>query len=286
MPVMDISNQPATGNVVPFPAGKRNPSSRADNAGETQAYVQPIIELASGRIVGLEFLARRTDPLSGSMQLPSEFMQGMTRQELMQLDLQMAHAVCRFHEETWNQLHGQVSLHLNVSIETLGNPDAFDRLTRKLAGTPFLMQSVVIEVLESPGLNRSALEQLKVLRNLGARIALDDFGTGYSSYERLVDCPLDRIKLDKGLIAHLPHNPRAAQVVKSIVELAGQFGLEVVAEGVENSRQSNWLLTIGCQLAQGFVWQRPAPAAELAAQLANKGNSAMNLAMVAFGHGD
>lgn len=283
---MDNINQQATGNVVPFPTPARDSRPGGGLSGNLEAHVQPIVELESGRIVGLEFLARRRDPLTGTLQLPAAFMRGMTRQELLELDLEMAHAVSRFHESTWNQVHGQISLHLNVSIETLSCPKALERLTEKLTGTPFLMQSIVLEVLESPGLTNEALIRLKALRNLGARIALDDFGTGYSSYERLVDCPLDRIKLDRSLIAHLPHNPRAAQVVRSIVELAGQFGLQVVAEGVESQRQYSWLLANGCALAQGFLWGEPVTASELAEQLVNNGSAAMTLSMVAQGYGD
>ena len=274
---MDTNTEMTTGNVVAFPATTREPTALP--AVEFVAHTQALVDLATGEVRGLEFLARRIDPLCGELQTPGEFMPGMSRRELLQMDLAMAHAVIGFHEATWNSLHGRIDLHVNVSTDLLCDDRHFRMFCEKLNATPFLMQSLVIEVLESPGLTEAALERLQVLRNLGARIALDDFGAGYSSYERLVDCPLDRLKLDRGLVAHLPHNPRAAQVVRSILNLAAQFKLEVVAEGIECQRQAAWLTAQGCQLAQGFFWSAAVSACELAAHIAGGGDIESHLAM-------
>jgi len=146
-----------------------------------------------------------------------------------------------------------------------------------LSSTQFAMPNLVTElrqVLDRHGLQARHLEvevteaalmhhpdetrkQLRLLRNLGVRVALDDFGSGPCSLAHLRDLELDTLKLDRHLIARLPDSSRDAALVRSVIELCKQYGMLVIAEGVETIAQYNWLHANGCEYVQGFLVSRP-----------------------------
>ncbi|MNQ98524.1 Oxygen sensor protein DosP [compost metagenome] len=146
-----------------------------------------------------------------------------------------------------------------------------------LSGTQFGMPNLVAElrqVLERNGLQARHLEveiteeslmhnpdetrkQLRLLRNLGVRVALDDFGTGPCSLSHLRDLELDTLKLDRHLISRLPASSRDAALVRNVIDLCRQYGMLVVAEGVETVAQYEWLHANGCEYVQGFLVARP-----------------------------
>jgi EAL domain-containing protein (putative c-di-GMP-specific phosphodiesterase class I) len=105
-------------------------------------------------------------------------------------------------------------------------------------------------------------KQLRLLRNLGVRVALDDFGSGSCSLAHLRDLELDTLKLDRHLIARLPDSSRDAALVRSVIALCKEYGLTVIAEGVETVAQYEWLQTHGCEYVQGFLVARPMMAEE------------------------
>jgi len=100
-------------------------------------------------------------------------------------------------------------------------------------------------------------KQLRLLHNLGVRVALDDFGAGPCSLSHLRDLELDTLKLDRHLIARLPESVRDAALVRSVIDLCKQFGMLVIAEGVETVAQFEWLQANGCEYVQGFLVARP-----------------------------
>jgi EAL domain-containing protein (putative c-di-GMP-specific phosphodiesterase class I) len=100
------------------------------------------------------------------------------------------------------------------------------------------------------------------LKALGVGIAVDDFGTGYSSLRHLKDLPLDRLKIDRSFVQDLPHNSGAAAIARAIAQMGRSLQLQVVAEGVENQAQRDWLRDQGCHAQQGFLSGEPMPAAE------------------------
>ena len=100
-------------------------------------------------------------------------------------------------------------------------------------------------------------KQLRLLRNLGVRVALDDFGSGPCSLAHLRDLELDTLKLDRHLIARLPDSARDASLVSTVINLCKQYGLLVIAEGVETIEQYQWLQAHGCEYVQGFLVARP-----------------------------
>lgn len=255
---MDIRISERLGtNVIPFP-GK---APLADNAVlcRTVAYAQPVIELRTGHINALEFLARRIDPDSGDVLFPSDFFSQLSQRDTAGLDLAMSECVCNFHER--GTANGPL-LHINMSADVLRDTILFNWMLLRLDLSPGLFDRLVIEVLESSEIDETALSRLNVLKRRGARLALDDFGVGYSNYGRLLDCEFDRLKLDRSLVSQLPENKRAQDIVGSIIALARRFGLTVVAEGVEKPAQAAWLQAEGCPLAQGFLWGYPVPTQE------------------------
>ena len=124
---------------------------------------------------------------------------------------------------------------------------------------------LVVEITEEfllGNLNR-ALKVLQELHELGVRIAIDDFGTGYSALSYLRELPIDEVKLDRSFIAPITEDPRAAAIVRAVVNLAETLGLTAVAEGVENVETAMALASYGCTVAQGYFYGRPQPIAEL-----------------------
>jgi EAL domain-containing protein (putative c-di-GMP-specific phosphodiesterase class I) len=107
-------------------------------------------------------------------------------------------------------------------------------------------------------------KQLRLLRNLGVRVALDDFGSGPCSLSHLRDLELDTLKLDRHLIARLPASSRDAALVRSVIDLCKQYGMLVIAEGVETVEQYEWLQANGCEYVQGFLVARPMMAEDVA----------------------
>jgi diguanylate cyclase len=126
-------------------------------------------------------------------------------------------------------------------------------------------QSLWLEITESALLAdaRTATEVLVKLHEIGVLLAVDDFGTGYSSLQHLKIFPLDVIKIDRSFVSGLGTDDGDEAIVRAVIGLATALGFTVVAEGVETSRQRKWLLDLGCELAQGYLFARPAPASEI-----------------------
>jgi EAL domain-containing protein (putative c-di-GMP-specific phosphodiesterase class I) len=157
---------------------------------------------------------------------------------------------------------------VNLSPLDFRQPDLADTLIGILAeeGTPAAL--LELELTESALLEADDLVQdtLRRLKDTGLPLFLDDFGTGYASLTYLQQFRFDGIKIDRQFVAELPENPRSVALVRGILTMAAQLGLEVVAEGVENERQAAFLRLNGCQRLQGFYFARPQPAADCTQQ--------------------
>lgn len=127
---------------------------------------------------------------------------------------------------------------------------------------PELLELEVTESVLLLGADKT-IEILKELRRLGVRVAIDDFGTGYSSLSYLRSLPVDKIKLDRSFIQHLPASAEDIAIVKGLINMAHLLNLKVVAEGVETAEQAAFLRENDCDLLQGFYFARPAPLVEL-----------------------
>jgi diguanylate cyclase (GGDEF)-like protein len=227
---------------------------------------QPIVGLVDGQPTAVEALVRWHRPGTGPV-LPSEFIPlaeetGLIR-ALGQFVLQQS---CR-DACTWLEnglIDGDFAVQVNISAVELEDPDLVSRVEAVLDSTGLPAHHLVLELTESAVL-RDAIRgatTLAQLRGLGVRLALDDFGTGYSSLSYLRALPFDMLKIARPFIEGAARRPQEASFLRMILELGRTLGLQVVAEGIETTEQLHLLRSLGCELGQGFLLGRPAPALE------------------------
>ena len=211
---------------------------------------QPQIEPGSGRIAGVEALAR----WSGA-QSPEEL---FARAEAVGLAERLSRSIQRKALRTVGAWRGPLSslcLSINLLPRDLDRPGYEQWLLAEIAESGLKPERITAEIVES-SLMADSLEvggRLSRLRAAGIRIAIDDFGTGYSSLAYLTSLPLDAIKIDRAMIADIVGGSRDRIVVRAMIRLARELGLKVVVEGVENLGQLHLLENWGCDLYQGFL---------------------------------
>ena len=159
----------------------------------------------------------------------------------------------------------RLRLAVNVSPQQLRKPTLEKAILTAIAANDFDPRRLELEITESSKVmdNEASIATLSKLREMGIKIALDDFGTGYSSLNRLVQFPLDRIKIDRSFVMELETNPTCVSVVRISIELARALNLDVTAEGVENTRQLDFLRSFGCGEVQGYLFSQPRPPEEI-----------------------
>ncbi|MGH8201335.1 MAG: EAL domain-containing protein [Steroidobacteraceae bacterium] len=237
---------------------------RAIGARELSVHYQPLVEIASRRVVALEALVRWEHATWGSVP-PVEF---IPLAEQTGLILPLGELVLRLVCEqvaSW-QKEGVtvVRTAVNVSAIQLERQPFGDLVRSVLRETGLQPHQLALELTES-ALVKSIDDHaaaLQRLRDEGVQIEVDDFGTGYSSLSYLRKLPVDTLKIDRSFIAHLDHSGSDEAIVSAILALASNLGLTVVAEGVETPGQLQVLGKHGCQFAQGYYFSRPLPAAE------------------------
>jgi EAL domain-containing protein (putative c-di-GMP-specific phosphodiesterase class I) len=235
-------------------------------------HYQPKFELARGRVVGVEALARWTDPVVGPV-LPTTFVPLAERtglaEPLTELALEIAATDCR----RWRDDGFDMPVAVNVPARVLLD-SAFPQLVEaKRLAMGLDPGALEIEITESTlmGDHDEARTALARLREIGVRTSIDDFGTGYSSLSYLRELPVHALKIDRAFITDLTSEPESEAIVRSIIELARNLRLETVAEGVEHQRVCDLLVRLGCDYAQGFALARPMPGDALAGWLRRRG---------------
>ncbi|GAA2629729.1 hypothetical protein GCM10010307_20810 [Streptomyces vastus] len=232
---------------------------------------QPIVELTSGRIVGFEALVRWPHSTRG-MVLPEQFIR--LAEESGQivplgawvLDQAAAEAVrwedSVLHHGTADRNAPYVSV--NVSPRQFRDEDFPNVVRRALQLSGIEPSSLVLELTESVLMynDERILAEMSSLTDLGVRFAIDDFGTGYSSLSYLREFPISILKIDKSFIDQLGRSPEQYALVEGITHLADTLGLTVIAEGVEDVRQQESLISMGCRLGQGYLFAEPVSAEE------------------------
>ncbi|MBJ7450783.1 MAG: bifunctional diguanylate cyclase/phosphodiesterase [Blastococcus sp.] len=239
------------------------------DAGDVAVHFQPIVDLRTDEMVGVEALARWTHPERGPVS-PAEFVAVAERHGLMpRLGEHVFRSACAQLAELHATTGRRLRVGINVSGCELSDPGYLARVRAILAETGWPASETVLEVTESlvEAESSIAVAALHELRTLGFGVAIDDFGTGYSSLSRLDTLPVAILKLDSSFIATISTSPRRATMLRSIVGMAHVLGLDVVAEGVETPEQDAQLRAIGCSFGQGYLYGRPAPMADVAALL-------------------
>jgi diguanylate cyclase (GGDEF)-like protein len=247
--------------------------SEMADALETGAFVlhfQAAVNLASGAIVGAEALVRWNHPKRGLLG-PHEFIPHAESSGLIHgLGRWILREACATAAGWPDRLDGErPAVSVNLAASQLRHPALVDDVARILAETGLAPNKLVLEVTESAlvdmDLARAALLRL---RGLGVLLALDDFGTGYSALSYLAELPFDIIKIDQSFIASIGHGKRVDALLDGIIGMCDALELVTVAEGIEDTRQLDRLVGLGCRVGQGFLFARPVPAVEFATMLA------------------
>ncbi|MEH3077248.1 MAG: bifunctional diguanylate cyclase/phosphodiesterase [Quadrisphaera sp.] len=229
--------------------------------------LQPLVDPADGRLLGVEALARWVHPQRGPVS-PGVFVP-LAEQHGLVIDMGAALLRRALAEaEALRELLGHdFLLTYNASGKQLVHPGFVVGVVDALVGSGWDPQQLVVEVTESVVDASSAVarEALEDLRWCGVQVAIDDFGTGYSCLSRLDEIPVDFLKLDAAFVAELTTSPRRRAVMAGLLAMCRAIGLVVVAEGVETGEQARLLTEMGCPLAQGHHFARPASAGALAA---------------------
>jgi len=231
---------------------------------QLEVAYQPILNLHSGEVVGVEALARWNDDVLGSIS-PTTFIpiaeeSGLIG-ELGLLVLEMALA----QGSTWNRNNGSSSLlAINLSNHQLLDPELIPAVEALLGENLFDPRNLCFEITESVVMSDVAASMtiLGHLKDLGLCLAIDDFGTGYSSLSYLRQLPVDILKIDKSFVQAV-YNRDDRVVTKAIIDLAHTLGMTTVAEGVETNLQVEVLHALNCDMAQGFYMHRPTPPGQL-----------------------
>ena len=245
---------------------------RAVARGEIQVAYQPIVNLATRRIVGAEALARWTDE-EGKPVGPDVFIKLAEEHGFVgQITRIVVRSALRAFADTLVSRPG-FRLSINVAGADLVDPDFLPMLEKAVSQAQVNPRSVVLEINERSAADSvEVMETIRALRRMGHSIHIDDFGTGYSNLDKLLYLWADTIKIDKAFTRVIGTESVTVAILPQILGMAKSLGLDVVVEGVENDRQANYFSPTEHQriYGQGWLYGRPMPAAEFQAQLANE----------------
>jgi diguanylate cyclase len=261
-----------TGHAVYASEGDHHSRDRLELAGEMRhalandeltLHYQPVADLVTGKLLGVEALVRWRHPERGLL-APGAFLPAIEHTELMrELSRRvLAMAICQ--AGAWFRLDFPWRISANLSATDLLDRSLVDDVSSLLRryGTP--ARRLTLEVTESVLMTdpARAMQVLAELRGIGVQLALDDFGTGWSSLTHLQRMPVHEIKIDRSFVAAMATEANSAAIVSSTVDLAHALGLRVVAEGIEDEATWRRLRAVGCDAAQGYHLSRPLPAGE------------------------
>jgi diguanylate cyclase (GGDEF)-like protein len=221
---------------------------------------QPIVELGTGRIVGVEALVRADHPDLGGVEATELVTAAENAGVIVPLGVALLVQACEA-AVSWRGLPGseEVVVAVNVSPVQLSDPTFVRTVSQVLDASGLTPHRLCLELTESRLLESAGttLDTLHALRRLGVQLTLDDFGTGYSSLSYLSQLPVTRLKMDQAFVAGLANDVNGTAVARAVVSLGRSLGLETVAEGIETQEQVEHLLDIECELAQGYLFSQP-----------------------------
>jgi diguanylate cyclase (GGDEF)-like protein len=238
-----------------------NDLRRAVEHGEFEVYYQPIVTLATGALAGFEALVRWRHPERGVV-LPAEFIPLAEETRMVtEIGAWVLDEACRQMSE-WRELlpaHLPLNVSVNLSSKQLTQPGLVERVRRTLRETKLPPHCLKLEITESAVMENaeSAAAVLAQLRGLGLQLSIDDFGTGYSSLSYLHRFPVDTLKIDRSFVSRMCEGGENAEIVRTVVTLASNLGMAVVAEGVETEEQHALLEALHCEYGQGYLYSRP-----------------------------
>jgi EAL domain-containing protein (putative c-di-GMP-specific phosphodiesterase class I) len=234
---------------------------QAVDFGQLQLYMQPKVNLRTGRVVGAEALLRWNHPQRGAVP-PMRFIPFAEQTGFVRV---LTSWMIERTAITWRALRSQglhMKLSVNLSTRDLMDKDLPDKIGRLLATHAVEPGALILEITESAIMDdpQRALQTLERLHEMGMKLSIDDFGTGYSSLAYLKRLPVDELKIDKSFVMNMESDIHDAKIVRSTVDLAHNLGLSVVAEGMESAKSWKLLAGLRCDEAQGFFISKPMPA--------------------------
>ncbi len=259
-------NRPVPGNVRSRGGRRVDPAvaaqiERATANSEFIVHYQPVVQLADQVMVGVEALARWQHPKRGLLP-PAAFIDDAERsghiivlgQNVLQIACDQANA--------WNDSGEDLSVAVNLSCVQLFDDQLPERLAETLDATGLPAGKLWLEITETSLVQDldTATRSLHTIRDLGVSISIDDFGTGWASLTYLRQFPVNALKIDRLFVAGLGLRTRDTAIAHSIISLADELGIDVVAEGIETAEQAAALVELGCRFGQGFLFGRPEPA--------------------------
>ncbi len=234
-----------------------------ERGGELEVYYQPEVEIASGRIIGMEALVRWNHPTRGQL-MPADFIPVIERSGTIKvLGRWVLDEACRQMKSWRDEGIAPPVVAVNVSaVQFKINHDFEKDFVEIIAKWSLSPSDVELELTESVLLETTQERRglLEHMRQSGMRISVDDFGTGYSSLDYLRNYQFNRLKIAQQFIAGVPGNSGDVAITRATLGLAREFGIDVVAEGVETAEQAAFLTSIGCRYAQGYYFSKPLPA--------------------------
>ena len=240
--------------------------ARALEADQLVLYYQPMVDVPSGEIIGVEALMRWVHPSRGIIS-PAEFIPVAESTGLIvPMGRWLLERACTDIGSLAGAFAaGGLHLSLNLSARQLTDPGLVHDVEAALRGSGLRPELLTLEITESVLMADpdQAVEVITALKRLGVKMSIDDFGTGYSSLGYLQRLPVDELKIDRTFIAAASESSDSVSLVQAIVGLAEEFGLRTVAEGIETPAQLDKVREAGCQLAQGFLFARPVVLDEL-----------------------
>ena len=241
---------------------------------ELDVHYQPIIDLASDEIIGVEALVRWDHPERGPL-APMEFIPVAEETGLInELGRQVLERAC-IEVRGWQRRHPQhprLSLSVNVSPRQLQDDRLIGHVADALDGSGLRPADLILEITESAMMQdpEATIQRLHAVKRSGVRVAVDDFGTGYSSLSHLQQFPVDVLKIDRHFVTAVDTEQDESSLVKAIISLARAMQLTTIAEGVETASQSSTLKGLGCERVQGFFFAKPMAPQALDAFLAHR----------------
>jgi diguanylate cyclase (GGDEF)-like protein len=237
---------------------------RALERGELQMHYQPKISLATGNVVGAEAIMRWAHPIHGFVP-PAQFIPMAEQIGLItEMGAWALEQACR-HSEVWRRAGvGAMSVSVNVSGAQFRRGDLINAVRNALQKSGIDPSRLILEITESVLMQNTteSLRAMLALQDLGVGLSMDDFGTGFSSLSYLKRFPLDELKIDRSFIKDIPGDSESETIVSTLITLAHNLSLKVIAEGVELDAQRQFLKARGCDEYQGFLFSQPIPAAQ------------------------
>ena len=235
---------------------------------ELEVYYQPQVDLADGKLVGAEALVRWNDPDKGLVS-PVEFIPFAEETGLIEpLGNWVLNTACRQAKAWQDAGYAPLRMTVNVAGQQIMQGSIVDSTRAILKETGLAPDNLELEITEGFVMEHpeKGVSTLNALRALGVSLAIDDFGTGYSSLSYLKRLPIDRLKIDRSFVMDIPHDKDDEAIVSTIIAMAKNLGLTVIAEGVESKKQIHFLYGQGCFEVQGYYFSKPIPGDEFARQ--------------------